>query len=97
MLKFERLLETYYAFAPKGIRQFIVSIPVWIKEKMFMKKMIYDGLSAAMKYNKKKLNLLFSEHHMSHAASAFYPSPYKEAAILTIDGVGEWNGYHLLW
>lgn len=89
-LKFERLLETYYAFAPKGLRQFITSIPVWIREKMFLKKLLYDGLSDISKYNKKKLCLLFPEHHLSHAASAFYPSPYDEAAILTIDGVGEW-------
>ncbi len=90
LLKFERLLETYYAFAPRGLRQFITSIPVWLREKMFLKKLLYDGLAEAGEYDKKKLNLLFPEHHMSHAASAFYPSPYKEAAILTIDGVGEW-------
>jgi len=90
LLKFERLLETYYAFAPRGIRQFIVSIPVWLREKMFLKKLIHEGLSEIEKYDKKKLKLLFSEHHFSHAASAFYPSPFKEAAILTIDGVGEW-------
>ena len=90
LLKFERLLETYYAFAPRGLRQFIVSIPVWLKEKMFLKKLLYEGLSEADNYQKKKLRLLFPEHHLSHAASAFYPSPYKEAAILTIDGVGEW-------
>lgn len=90
LLKFERLLETYYAFAPRGLRQFIVSIPVWLREKMFLKKLLYEGLSEADNYQKKKLRLLFPEHHLSHAASAFYPSPYKEAAILTIDGVGEW-------
>jgi carbamoyltransferase len=90
LLKFERLLETYYAFAPRGLRQFIMAIPVWLKEKMFLKKLLYDGLADIEKYDKKKLRLLFSEHHLSHAASAFYPSPYKEAAILTIDGVGEW-------
>ncbi len=90
LLKFERLLETYYAFAPKGVVSFLTAIPVWIKEKMFLKKMIYDGLSQIENYDKNKLNLLFSEHHLSHAASAFYPSPYQEAAILTIDGVGEW-------
>lgn len=90
LLKFERLLETYYAFAPRGIRQFITSIPIWLKEKMFLKKLIREGLQEVEPYNKKKLKLLFPEHHMSHAASAFYPSPYKESAILTIDGVGEW-------
>jgi carbamoyltransferase len=90
LLKFERLLETYYAFSPRGLRQFIQSVPVWLKEKMFLKKLIYDNLSEVEKYNKKKLLLLFPEHHLSHAASAFYPSPYNEAAILTIDGVGEW-------
>ncbi len=90
LLKFERLLETYYAFSPKGLIQFLTAIPVWLKEKMFLKKLLYDGLSQIEKYDKKKLVLLFTEHHLSHAASAFYPSPYKEAAILTIDGVGEW-------
>jgi len=90
LLKFERLLETYYAFAPKGLLSFLKAIPLWLKEKMFLKKLLYDGLSQVEDYNKKELKLLFSEHHLSHAASAFYPSPYKEAAILTIDGVGEW-------
>lgn len=90
ILKFERLLETYYAYAPKGLRQFLTSIPVWLREKMFLKKILRDGLAEVQKYNKKKLKLYFPEHHLSHAASAFYPSPFKEAAILTIDGVGEW-------
>lgn len=90
LLKFERLLETYYAFAPKGLKSFLTAIPVWLKEKMFLKKLIYDGLNQIEKYEKEKLILLFPEHHLSHAASAFYPSPYQEAAILTIDGVGEW-------
>lgn len=90
LLKFERLLETYYALAPRGLVQFLTAIPVWIKEKLFLKKLIYDELSMLQKYDKKKLKLLFPEHHLSHAASAFYPSPYHEAAILTIDGVGEW-------
>jgi carbamoyltransferase len=90
LLKFERLLETYYAFAPRGLFQFLTSIPVWLKEKMFLKKLLYEGLAQVSPYDKKKLKLLFSEHHLSHAASAFYPSPYQEAAILTIDGVGEW-------
>jgi carbamoyltransferase len=90
-LKFERLLETYYAFAPKGLWSFITAIPVWIKEKLFLKKIIYDSLNKIEKINKKKVKLLFPEHHLSHAASAFYPSPFHKAAILTIDGVGEWS------
>lgn len=90
LLKFERLLETYYAFAPKGLASFLKAIPVWLNEKMFLKKLIYDGLKEIGNYDKKKVKLLFPEHHLSHAASAFFPSPYKNAAILTIDGVGEW-------
>lgn len=90
LLKFERLLETYYAFAPRGLRQFLVSIPVWLREKMFLKRTIRQGLANIRPYDEEKLKLLFPEHHMSHAASAFYPSPFEEAAILTIDGVGEW-------
>ncbi len=90
LLKFERLLETYYAFAPKGLRSFLNAIPVWLREKMFLKKMIHDGLREIGQYNKKSLNLLFTEHHLSHAASAFFASPFEEAAILTLDGVGEW-------
>jgi len=86
-IKFERLLETYHAFAPKGIRSFLSAIPVWIKEKLFMKKMLKEELA---KLGKGKIPILFPEHHLSHAASAFYPSPFEEAAILTIDGVGEW-------
>lgn len=90
LLKFERLLETYYAFAPKGIRSFITAMPVWIKEKMFLKRLINEEL-VKLGYDKKKpVKILFPEHHLSHAASAFYPSPYEKAAILTIDGVGEW-------
>ncbi len=90
LLKFERLLETYYGFSPKGVASFITAIPVWLKEKMFLKKLIKDELKEIQAYDKKKLKLLFPEHHLSHAASAFYPSPYKKAAILTLDGVGEW-------
>ena len=90
LLKFERLLETYYAFAPKGLISFLKAIPVWINEKLFLKKLIYDGLKKVGKYNRKNIKLLFSEHHLSHAASAFFPSPFQKAAILTIDGVGEW-------
>ncbi len=90
-LKFERLLETYYAFAPKGLISFLKSIPVWTKEKLFLRKQLMDGLKSVEKFDKKKIKLLFSEHHLSHAASAFYPSNFEEAAILTIDGVGEWS------
>jgi len=90
LLKYERLLETYYAFAPKGLRQFLSSMPVWIKEKLFVRRCIKDGLSSIETFDKKKVKILFSEHHLSHAASAFYPSPFEESAILTIDGVGEW-------
>ncbi len=86
-LKFERLLETYHAFAPRGLESFITSIPLWIKEKLFMRRLIKDELG---KIVPGKAELLFPEHHLSHAASAFYPSPFDEAAILTVDGVGEW-------
>ena len=89
-LKFERLIETYYGFAPKGILSFLKAMPVWIKEKIFLKKIISDELNKIEKVDKKKLLLLFPEHHLSHAASAFYPSPFGSAAILTLDGVGEW-------
>ncbi|KQS31341.1 carbamoyltransferase [Dyadobacter sp. Leaf189] len=90
LLKFERLLETYYAFAPNGLRSFLTAMPVWLKEKMFLKRLINEELVKLGYSKKKKLKLLFPEHHLSHAASAFYPSPFKKAAILTIDGVGEW-------
>ena len=91
ILKFERLLSTFYQVAPKGLISFIKSIPIWLKEKLFLRKIIYDNLKEIdSTLNKKKLNLLFTEHHISHAASTFYPSNFKESAILTIDGVGEW-------
>lgn len=86
-LKFERLLETYNGFTPSGLPSFLSSIPVWIKEKLFMRKMLEDDLS---RIGETGSPLLFPEHHLSHAASAFYPSPFEEAAILTVDGVGEW-------
>ncbi len=89
-LKFERLLETYYAFAPKGLKSFLVAMPVWLKEKLFLKKLLLDELAASGEVKRDSIRLLFPEHHLSHAASAFYPSPFQEAAILTIDGVGEW-------
>ncbi|OGR53351.1 MAG: hypothetical protein A2049_08040 [Elusimicrobia bacterium GWA2_62_23] len=90
LLKFERLLETHYLFAPKGLRQFLSAMPVWIKEKMLLKKVMLDKLRELGPLDTSKVKLLFPEHHLSHAASAFYPSPFDEAAILTVDGVGEW-------
>jgi len=90
LLKMERLLETYYAFSPKGLLSFLTAIPVWLKEKMFLKRMLYEELFAIQHFDKKKVKFLFPEHHLSHAASAFYPSPFDDAAILTLDGVGEW-------
>ncbi|HEY8971403.1 MAG TPA: carbamoyltransferase N-terminal domain-containing protein, partial [Puia sp.] len=90
LLKLERILESYHARAPFGWRSFLTSMPVWMKQKMMLKKVIRDELSVLPGYDRKKLRLLFCEHHLSHAASAFYVSPYEEAAILTIDGVGEW-------
>ena len=90
LLKFERLLETYYGFAPKGVRSFLASMPVWMKEKLFLKKLIRDELKAQGDPAAVMKKLYFPEHHLSHAASAYYPSPFTDAAILTIDGVGEW-------
>jgi carbamoyltransferase len=86
-LKFERLLETYHSFAPRGLKSFLSAIPVWIKEKLFMRQMLRDEFKKLGGANPK---LIFPEHHLSHAASAFYPSPFSDAAILTLDGVGEW-------
>lgn len=91
LLKFERLLETYYGFAPKGLFSFIKSMPAWIKEKLFLKRIIREELEKIEPFDKKKIKFLFPEHHLSHSASAFYASPFEEAAILTIDGVGEWT------
>jgi len=90
-LKFERLLETYLAFAPRGYRSFATALPVWLKEKLFQKQLIRDQLRPFAPDFDWERKLLFSEHHQSHAASAFYPSPFDEAAILTMDGVGEWT------
>lgn len=90
LLKFERLLETYYAFAPRGLRSFLMSMPVWIKEKLFQKRLLWDHLEEVAGPALPATPMLFPEHHLSHAASAFYPSPFDEAAVLTIDGVGEW-------
>ena len=89
-LKFERLLETYLAFAPRGFQSFRMAIPVWIKEKLFQKRLIAQELKATAPEFDWDSKLLFTEHHQSHAASAFYPSPFEEAVILTMDGVGEW-------
>ena len=91
-LKFERLLETYVANAPRGFKSFHMAIPVWIKEKLFQKDLLLKELDEIEKGAKKTFRdrLLFAEHHMSHAASAFYPSPFEEAVVLTLDGVGEW-------
>ncbi len=89
-LKFERLLETYIAFAPRGFKSFSTSMLLWLKDKLFLKKMLLRELSFHGDCDDLTQRLLFSEHHLSHAASAFYPSPFDEAAILTMDGVGEW-------
>ncbi|MDG4575063.1 MAG: carbamoyltransferase [Defluviicoccus sp.] len=89
-LKFERLLETYVAMAPKGFKSFRMAMPVWMKEKLFQKSMLRDELKTLPGGTAWNGELLFAEHHQSHAASAFFPSPFSEAAILTMDGVGEW-------
>jgi len=89
-LKFERLLETYVAFAPKGFISFAKAMPLWIKEKLFQKNLLFNKLKTHDKNFKTDENIYFSDHHLSHAASAFFPSPFKEAVILTADGVGEW-------
>ena len=91
-LKFERLLETYLAFAPRGFRSFAAAMPIWIKEKLFQKYNLVKSLESICTDNVNwSEKLLFSEHHLSHAASAFYPSPFENAAVLTLDGVGEWT------
>ncbi len=91
-VKFERLLETYLAFAPKGFSSFAQAMPLWIKDKLFQKSTLNKELKAALDENIDwRERLLFSEHHLSHAASAFYPSPFERAAVLTLDGVGEWT------
>ncbi len=89
-LKFERLLETYVAFAPKGFRSFSMALPLWVKEKLFQKSLLRRSLQELAKDVDWDAKLLFAEHHQSHAASAFYPSPFHEALVLTLDGVGEW-------
>ncbi len=92
LLKFERLMETYYALAPRGFRSFASAVPVWVKEKLFLRKLLREELSKIENEGTGAavVKLLFAGHHLSHAASAYFPSPYEEAAVLTIDGVGEW-------
>lgn len=88
-LKFERLLETYLSIAPAGFRQFLTAMPLWLREKLFQKRLLTDELKALdAAFDPQRL--MFSEHHLSHAASAFYPSPFERALVLTLDGVGEW-------
>ena len=89
-LKFERLLETYVAFAPRGFKSFSKAMPIWLKEKLFQKQLLLENLRKLGDKNLTEKKLFFSEHHLSHAASAFFPSPFDEAIILTADGVGEW-------
>jgi len=91
LLKFERILETFIAFAPFGFTTFIKAIPEWVKNKVFQSRVLVDELEKCIDDSVGwKDRLLFSEHHLSHAASAFYPSPFESAAIVTLDGVGEW-------
>jgi carbamoyltransferase len=89
-LKFERLLETYLSVAPAGFRSFRMAIPLWLREKLFQKQLLRDELRKFSRHVDWEEKLLFTEHHQSHAASAFFPSPFEEAAVLTMDGVGEW-------
>ena len=86
LLKFERLLETYLAFAPQGFRSFLQAMPLWLKQKLYLPREMRKGLKGQVQASA----FVFTEHHESHAASAFFPSPFDEAAILTLDGVGEW-------
>ena len=89
-LKFERLLETYVAFAPRGFKSFCMAMPIWLRDKLFQKKMLFNELKKHDNNFNDDKNIYFSDHHLSHAASAFFPSPFKEAIVLTADGVGEW-------
>ena len=92
LIKFERLLETYISFAPKGFKSFLMAMPVWLKEKLYLKSVLKKELTNFDGVDKSNLpDLLFSQHHLSHAASAFFPSPFKKAAVLCLDGVGEWS------
>ncbi|MBE9096559.1 carbamoyltransferase [Tychonema sp. LEGE 07203] len=91
LVKFERLLETYLAYAPQGFRSFLAAMPIWLKEKLYLKTMLKRDLAEIANCKTNKLpSLLFTEHHQSHAASAFFPSPFQKAAVLCLDGVGEW-------
>lgn len=91
LIKFERLIESYLAYAPMGFRSFLMAMPVWLKEKLFLKKTLRRGLKSLSGLRESELpKLLFAEHHQSHAASAFYPSPFKKSAVICLDGVGEW-------
>lgn len=91
ILKFERLLDTYLSYAPRGFRSFVAAVPVWLKEKLYLKRTLKQELAALLACKESELPpILFAEHHESHAASAFFPSPYKNAAVLCLDGVGEW-------
>ena len=91
LVKFERLLETYLSYAPRGLSSFISAMPIWLKEKLFLKSILKKEFSALSGIKIKELpSLLFNEHHLSHAASAFFPSPFERIAVLCLDGVGEW-------
>ena len=90
LLKFERLLETYITYAPRGFNSFRSAIPLWLRDKLFLKNLLVKELRKIDQQVSWDDKILFSEHHLSHAASAFYPSPFQEAAVLTLDGVGEW-------
>ena len=96
-LKFERLLETYLAYAPRGFSSFRMAMPLWLKEKLFQKTLLRDEMKRWQPDFDWHKRLLFGEHHQSHAASAFFPSPYEEAAVLCMDGVGEWATTSLGW
>src|SRR4029078_12505300 len=90
LVKFERLLETYLAFAPRGFRSFRMALPLWLREKLFLRTLLGKELRGLGLPSAIEDDLLFSEHHLSHAASAFFPSPFQAALVLTMDGVGEW-------
>ncbi len=90
LLKFERLLETYLSYIPKGFASFKIAIPLWIKTKLFQKRLLVKHFNKICKIPDISKKFLFTEHHLSHAASAFYPSPFAQAIVLTMDGVGEW-------
>ncbi len=90
LIKFERLLETYLAYAPKGFRSFLAAMPIWLKDKLFLKTTLKRELGKLASSEKTVPRLLFNAHHHSHAASAFFPSPFDQAAVLCLDGVGEW-------